>query len=31
MHITIENLESYLADRYGGWANEQSMFMKLVE
>ena len=31
MHITIENLENYLADRYGGWANEQSMFMKLVE
>ena len=31
MHITIENLESYLADRYGGWAKEQSMFMKLVE
>ena len=31
MHITIEALESYLADRYGGWANEQSMFMKLVE
>ena len=31
MHITIENLERYLADRSGGWANEQSMFMKLVE
>ena len=31
MHITIEALESYLANRYGGWANEQSMFMKLVE
>ena len=31
MHITIDALESYLADRYGGWANEQSMFMKLVE
>ena len=31
MHITIEALESYLADRYCGWANEQSMFMKLVE
>ena len=31
MHITIEALEAYLQDRYGGWANEQSMFMKLVE
>ena len=31
MHITIDALENYLADRYGGWANEQSMFMKLVE
>lgn len=31
MHITIEALEAYLADRYCGWANEQSMFMKLVE
>ena len=31
MNITIEALESYLADRYCGWANEQSMFMKLVE
>ena len=31
MHITIEALEGYLADRYCGWANEQSMFMKLVE
>ena len=31
MHITIEALESYLADRYCGWANEQGMFMKLVE
>ena len=31
MHITIETLEAYLADRYCGWANEQSMFMKLVE
>ena len=31
MSITIEALESYLADRYCGWANEQSMFMKLVE
>lgn len=31
MNITIETLEAYLADRYGGWATEQSMFMKLVE
>jgi len=31
MNITIEDLQAYLADRYGGWANEQSMFMKLVE
>ena len=31
MKITIDALEAYLADRYGGWATEQSMFMKLVE
>lgn len=31
MNITIEGLEAYLKDRYGGWATEQSMFMKLVE
>ena len=31
MHITIEALESYLAHRYCGWGNDQSMFMKLVE
>jgi NTP pyrophosphatase (non-canonical NTP hydrolase) len=31
MKITIEDLQAYLADRYGGWATEQSMFMKLVE
>ena len=31
MEVTINNLEAYLADRYCGWANEQSMFMKLVE
>ena len=31
MHITIEALEAYLAQRYGGWAKEESMFMKLVE
>ena len=31
MKITINELQKYLADRYGGWATEQSMFMKLVE
>ena len=31
MNITIKALQQYLNDRYGGWANEQSMFMKLVE
>lgn len=31
MNISIEALQAYLADRYGGWATEQSMFMKLVE
>lgn len=31
MHITIEALQSYLADRYGGWGIDQNMFMKLVE
>ena len=31
MHITIEALEAYLKDRYGGWGIDQSMFMKLVE
>lgn len=31
MHITIEALQQYLAHRYGGWGNEESMFMKLVE
>ena len=31
MKITIEELQAYLADRYGGWANEQGLFMKLVE
>ena len=31
MHITIDALQSYLADRYGGWGIDQSMFMKLVE
>ena len=31
MNITIDALQSYLSDRYGGWANEQGLFMKLVE
>ncbi len=31
MKITIDDLQAYLADRYCGWATEQSMFMKLVE
>lgn len=31
MKIAIEDLQAYLSDRYTGWANEQGMFMKLVE
>lgn len=31
MKITIDAIESYLSERYGGWANETGMFMKLVE
>ena len=31
MEINIETLEKYLLDRYGGWANEQGLFLKLVE
>ena len=31
MNITLEALQEYLSDRYGGWATEQSLFMKLVE
>ena len=31
MKISIEDLQAYLSDRYSGWANEQGMFMKLVE
>ena len=31
MIIDIDTLQAYLADRYCGWATEQSMFMKLVE
>ena len=29
--VTVEALEAYLKNRYGGWANEQGLFMKLVE
>ena len=31
MEITMENVQAYLFDQYGGRANEQGMFMKLVE
>lgn len=31
MKVTIEDLQAYLFDHYGGRANEQGMFMKLVE
>ena len=31
MKISIDELQTYLSDRYSGWANEQGMFMKLVE
>ena len=31
MNITIEALQAYLSDRYGERANEQGLFMKLVE
>ena len=31
MHITIADLQEYLLRRYGGWANDHGMFMKLVE
>ena len=31
MQVTIEALEAYLHRQYGGWANEQGLFMKLVE
>lgn len=31
MQVTIDSLESYLYRQYGGWASEQSLFMKLVE
>lgn len=31
MQITIEALQAYLFERYGGWSQEQGLFMKLVE
>ena len=31
MKVTIEILEQYLHHRYKSWANEQGLFMKLVE
>ena len=31
MKVTIEELESYLFERYGDKVDEQSLFMKLVE
>ena len=31
MEITISVLEKYLHERYGGWATEQGLFLKLVE
>jgi len=31
MEITINALREYLNERYGGWATEQGLFMKLVE
>ena len=31
MKISIDELQSYLSNRYRGWANEQGLFMKLVE
>ncbi len=31
MKVSIDEFQAYLADRYSGWANEQGLFMKLVE
>ena len=31
MQVTIEALQAYLHRHYGGWAEEQGLFMKLAE
>lgn len=31
MKITVEELEAYLHEQYGGWGEETGLFMKLVE
>lgn len=31
MQINIDIYEKYLKERYGGWATEQGLFLKLVE
>lgn len=31
MKITIEELQEYLCEQYGGWGEETGLFMKLVE
>ena len=31
MKISIDVLEKYLLERYGGWTTEQGLFLKLVE
>ena len=31
MNVNIKDMQDYLADRYGGWATEQNMFLKLTE
>lgn len=31
MQVTMAALEAYLYRQYGGWGNEQGLFMKLVE
>ena len=31
MDISIKDLQAYLLHHYGGWSNENGLFMKLVE
>lgn len=31
MKVDIKTLEAYLQDRYGSWAREEGLFLKLVE